>query len=167
MTDLRENGVPLRSYREKVALIHLLTTLGLYLPYFAFAWRALPSLDGTGFGSSVLALHLLLIPVVVLQVLLVPLGLAAFWLTGQRAAQEPADERDQAIEARAVRAAYITVVGLGFGAVYVALPLSLSGALPAGLAGSPAALLLGGLTAFVLAEAVRFGVQLHGYRRGY
>ena len=32
---------------------------------------------------------------------------------------------------------------------------------------APAALLLGGLTTFVIAETVRFGVQLHGYRRGF
>lgn len=170
MMTLREETAP-RSYREKLAWINLTTTLVLYVPFFIFAWRGLGALEPGAAMGGIIALHALLLPMVILQALLIGLGQAAFWLTGQRAAQEPADERDRAIDARATRAAYVSVVvvaGVGF---YTLLPFVLSGqpllGLPPGVMFSPTALLLLGFTAFVAAEVVRFGVQAVGHRRGF
>lgn len=173
MVNPPKNETPPRSFREKVAWISLLTTLLLYAPYFLVSWRWLASLDPGRLGAwaGVFTVQLLLVPVVVLQVLLIPLGLTAFWLTGQRAGQAPADERDRAIATRATRAAYLTLIVLTFVAFYMLLPFALSGrpllGLPPEVAFSPAALLLLGFMDFVTAEVVRFGVQACGYRRGF
>ncbi len=171
MMTLRENETAPRSFREKVAWINLLTTVLLYMPYFVGAWRWLASGGPDGTLGILLTLHLWLLPVIIAQVVLIPLGLAAFWLTGQRAGQEGADERDRAIDARAARAAYLTLIVLAGVAFYTLLPFVLSGnallGLPSGVMFSPTSLLLLGFMAFVVAETVRFGVQALGYRRGF
>lgn len=171
MTAFRKDETTPRSFREKVAWINLSTTLVLYVPAFVLAWRWLASsgLDGTVGG--LLGLHLGLLPVIILQVILIPLGLGAFWLTGQRAGEEQADERDRTIDARASRAAYLSLIvlmGVGF---YTLLPFALSGhaflGLPPGVIFSPVSLVLLGFMAFVTAETVRFGVQAFNYRRSF
>ncbi|OLV15715.1 DUF2178 domain-containing protein [Deinococcus marmoris] len=171
MTAFRKDETTPRSFREKVAWVNFLTTLVLYVPAFVIAWRWLASggLDGT--ASGLLSLHLGFLPVIILQVILIPLGLAAFWLTGQRAGEEQADERDRTIEARASRAAYLSLIvlmGVGF---YTLLPFALSDhaflGLPPGGIFSPVSLVLLGFMAFVTAENVRFGVQAFSYRRGF
>ncbi|CAM3626306.1 hypothetical protein DEFR109230_05770 [Deinococcus frigens] len=160
-----------RSFREKVAWISLSTTLVLYVPFFVFAWRWLAVLGPETTVGGIVTLHLMLLPVVILQVLLIGLGLAAFWLTGQRASQERADERDWAIDARATRAAYLSLIVLAGVGFYTLLPFMLSGNASLGLSTavmfSPTSLLLLGFMAFVTAEVVRFSVQAIGYRRGF
>lgn len=144
-----------RSYREKVAWISLMTTALLYVPYFVIIsrWWA----QGTMLWPQVLVL---LAGVAVLHAVLLPLGLLAWWLLGQRAADLPADERDRAIDASATRAAYFTLIAGGF-----TLPFALL-SFQAGTLAQPAVLLQGFFFCFVLAEVVRFARQVLGYRRG-
>lgn len=146
------------SYGEKVAWVSLLVTLVLYVPFFVYAFRWLAHAQGT---IQPLGLLPVMIGVVVLQAVLMPLGLLAWWLTGQRAPQEKADERDRSIDARATRAAYITLITAGFFLVF-SLPFRPEPGLQ-----STWALMTGGLFCFVLAEVVRFAMQIVGYRRGY
>lgn len=146
------------SYSEKVAWVSLLSTLVLYVPFFVYAFRWLAQSSGAVQPFGLLPA---VIVVIVLHAILMPLGLLAWWVAGQRAPQERADERDQAIEARATRAASLTIITVGFFLVF-SLPFFPQPGLQ-----TVWAVLAGGLLCFVLAEVMRFSVQVIGYRRGF
>ena len=146
--------------REKTAWLCLVTTIAVYVPYFAYVCRLLG-----GGGFRLWAVLGALLVVIVIQSMLA--GVAAVLLTF-RQRDEPRDERDAAIEARAYRSAYFVIAGL-CSTLAISLP---------GLVASPGiahggdrgfTLLLASqvlLLCFVLAEATRYFTLAIGYRRG-
>ena len=144
--------------REKTAWVCLVTTVAVYVPYFVYVYRLLGGGDfrlWPVFGA--------LFFVIIIQAVLA--GVVTVLLT-LRQRDEPKDERDAAVEARAFRCAYLVIA---------ALSCTLAMGMP-GLLASPElahgdrsfALLLASqvlLLCFVLAEATRYFTLAVGYRR--
>jgi hypothetical protein len=148
------------SFREKSAWICLITTVVVFVPYFAYVFLLFAHRD-LSVGSYVGAF----IAAVVWQVVL---NVGAQIAVSIRSGPEPKDERDVAIEAKAYRNAYIALVSLGWSVPFFSLPFSAA----LGQTGLPlvkACLVLTSqflLLSFVVAEALKYLTQVVCYRRG-
>ena len=147
------------SFREKTAWACLLSTVAVYLPYFTYVfWLAV-------WGELTIGLALsAFIGAVVIQVAIqIGFGVGiAIWTK-----QEPKDERDRAIDNRAVRIAYYVLVTSCFvaiphiyGLVLIVNPHEIVTVFTVPIF---CQLLL---FCFVIAEVTRFTVQVIGYRKG-
>ena len=148
------------SRRERCAWVQFVSTLAVYIPYFAYV-AVLISRGGLEVSSMIWPL----VGAVALQIALTIVAGIVFIRPARR---EPKDERDRALEGRSLRAAYWVLAVAGFALLGVApvcwgfvLVQHASPLLMLMLAGQ------GFLLCFVLAEAVRFGVLAMGYRRGF
>lgn len=142
------------SFREKSAWACLVCTLVVFVPYFVFVAGLVQRGE-----LSLLRVLVAFVAAVICQAGLAGLYHAAIAL---RTREEPADERDRAIEGRSVRAAYWVLL-TGVMVLVLGVPM-LGGLVP----GSDSGLLVGqiALLCVVVAESVHFGVQAAGYRRG-
>jgi hypothetical protein len=147
------------SYGERSAWARLVTTLAVYLPYFAYIANSIGSGEfsiGAVMEAFILAVICSIVLIIVVHAILVI-----------RFGREQRDERDTAIDARSLKVAYFFLVSIFFTALCgIAVPLALAttaevSALPGFLLASQVMLLC-----FVLAEMVRFTTQIVGYRRG-
>lgn len=148
------------SLREKSAWICLITTVVVFVPYFTYVFRLFGRHDhsvGSYIGAFVAAVFWQII-----------LNAGAQIYITIRGGEQPKDERDVAIEAKAYRNAYIALVSLVWTVPFVSLPVSAA----TGQLGVP--LLMGQLLlvsqlvllSFVLAEVAKYLTQVVGYRRG-
>ncbi len=152
MTPSHLESAPQRPVQEKTAWMSLLTTLALYVPYFAFVWPEL--LAGTATIGPALVL------LIVVQAVLLPLSLWVWRRLEGGPEGALTDERDRAIALRATRTSYVVLAGLGFTWGSVLL-------LPGGAAlAVPGTLLHVALLSFVLAEVAGNIVSLWSYHRG-
>jgi hypothetical protein len=147
------------SFRYRVAWVCLLATLAVFVPYFWVAFGL--AAGGRLYPGAALGL---LIAASVAAVLLygVPVALLAAWARDERE-----DERDRAIAARATRVAYFVLLASLF---LMAMGLVALGSSGGGSAERPwftpalGAQLV--LLPFVIAELVRFAVEVAGHARG-
>ncbi len=160
-SDLPSNDVSAASMtmREKIAWISLVSTVVVYVPYFTYVCRL--ALRQELFGWYVCAAF---IGAVFAQSAVM---IAAYFACAFRQRNEPKDERDAAVEARAFRHAYGVLVASGF-ALTIAVGLFFVMPVPRTGDRQFAALLIAQLVLLccVLAEAVRFLSLALGYRRG-
>lgn len=147
------------SFREKTAWACLLSTVAVYVPYFTYVfWLAV-------WGELTIGLGLLaFIGAVVIQVAIqICFGVGiAIWTK-----QEPKDERDLAIDNRAVRIGYYVLVTscfvanpLFYGLVHMVNPREIATVFTLPIL---CQLLL---FCFVVAEVTRFTVRVICYRKG-
>ncbi len=148
------------SLREKSAWICLVTTGVVFVPYFVFVFRLFGQQDHS------LASYIGAFVVAVFWQIILNVG-AQIYVT-IRGGEEPKDERDVAIEAKAYRNAYLVLVSLAWTVPFVALPV-------AAAMGQPVIPLSKGpllfisqllLLSFVLAEMAKYLTQVICYRRG-
>ena len=145
------------SFREKSAWASLAVMFVVYVPYFVYVFRLFGRgelkggvLLGQFIGAVVFQVFLLIIVHIVIAI---------------QSRQQQADERDQAIETRSYKIAYIVLISCFFvllpGAIL--LVFALNPALVSGLVGLPflSQLLL---LCFVTAEAMKYGAQIVCYR---
>lgn len=139
------------SHREKVAWLSLLAMALTFGPYFLLTALAplpeSPLASPHGLGRFAVT--------AVAQMLLLGGGHLLLRLRAPQEARVPADERDRAIERRAMRAAYYVLI-TGMIVVGVVMPFERSGW----------ALVNAALAGIVLAEVVHYGVAVWSYRRG-
>jgi len=140
------------SFREKIAWSCLLSTLVVFVPYF---WHV-AGLHASG-GLRLPVIIPALLAAIVFQALI---NTAATVIIALRSGAEPVDERDAAIESRAFRYAYSILSVTLVVAIGVAMFSPLSWDVTLAVASQVA------LACFVLAEAVKYGTQVVGYRRG-
>jgi hypothetical protein len=159
LTDLFHPKEIAMSFREKIAWSCLLSTLAVYLPYFTF----ILSLAITGelsFGHALGAFILAVIAQIVIQSAFA-IGIAI------RNKEVPADERDRAIDNRAVKIAYCVLVASCFVTIpHVYIYVLIAKPLWIETISVAAVLCQVLLFCFVLAEVTRFSMQAIGYRRG-
>jgi len=144
------------SFREKSAWICLVTTVLVFVPYFAFVFVSF-SPRGNSLRSSIGAF----VAAICWQILL---NVGAHIAIGIRAGREPKDERDVAIEAKAYRNAYLVLVGLAWTVPFVSMPIA--GALGQGGLTFVVLTIQLLLLSFIVAEAARYLSQIIFYRRG-
>ncbi len=145
--------------REKLAWVCLITTVLVWTPYFVF--MALLLGRGALNPGAVIAAFVL---AVVLSTAFAIAGAIGVSLFGK---QEPKDERDAAIDARALKVAHYLLAGLSFTAVGGVFVLAISrGATPSGDLLSATLMSQAWLLCFVASEVVYYGLQVLGYRRG-
>ena len=150
------------SFREKSAWITLVIQLVVFVPYFQQVFGPL------GRGEMRIGLANLLSAFIAMVVLQVVLSVIFHVALALHAREEPADERDKAIEAKSTHVAYYVLVTgcfvAGFG-MFVLAALSSSPALASSL---QAYLLMSQVLLFcvVLAETAQYVTQIVGYRRG-
>lgn len=138
------------SFREKSSWACLLSTIAIWIPYFVYVF--------SGFAREGFKAHPSLPALVAATVLSVLLNLAAHLVIAIRARQEKKDERDLAIESRALRNAYyVLLVSV---ALVVFCPWPWDQLLSLGLIVQVL------LAFFVAAETTRFLTQAVCYRRG-
>lgn len=135
------------SFREKLAWICLVTTILVFVPYFAYVFWLFAA------GEPKLGVVLqAFVTAVVIQIVLsvvANIAIAAF-----RARVEPPDERDRAIDLRSLKISYYVLavsVFLAIGYVLVYSPLFISQMM---------------LLCFVAAEVARYSTQAVCYRTG-
>ncbi len=139
------------SHRERVAWLYLSAMSVSYGPYFALMAlqppaAPLPDLRTMGaFGVTV-----------IVQVVVLGLGHAWLALVRPTEAREAADERDHAVELRAVRAAYVVLI-IGMMLVGIVMPFASSGW----------TLINAAIGAIVVAEVTHYGLAVWSYRRGW
>lgn len=139
------------SYREKVAWLSLLGMVVAYGPYFVMTAHQpppngdLPNVEQlVRFGVTAVAYMLIL-------------GVGHLVLRLRSPGDHgPADERDRAIERRAMQVAYYVLIA-GMIVVGVVMPFDNSGW----------AIVNAALAAIVVAEVVHYGVAVWSYRRGW
>lgn len=146
------------SFREKTAWVCLISTIAVYVPYFAHVYR----LFDRGELTAGTALSLF-IGAVVAQTLLGIASGAAIAIVGSR--QAPRDERDAAIGCRSYRNAYLILVSACFSAVVGVVALTLAPASSARRL-EPVAIAQVLFLCGVVAEAGRYLTQAVSYRRG-
>ncbi len=146
------------SYREKTAWACLITTLLVWVPYFAYVIQLLRRHELT--GGEILGAF---IGAVVVQIVLQIMAGIAIAI---RSKQEPKDERDQAIEAKSSRYAYFVLGACVFVAPWVVAPIVMAGEGDFAQLLTPIAISQMVLFCFVVAETVRFAIQVVCYRRG-
>ena len=151
------------SFREKMAWVSLLATLGVWGFYF---WELLGAGGDAPLGGAA-AMALFVRCVVLVVVIEVGVAVVAPAVFG-REAEAPADEREQLVELKATRAAYVLLTVLAV-CLVVAAP-ALAGAAPylfadplgdAALAASNGLLL-----AVLLSGLLKSAWQIVGYRLG-
>lgn len=136
------------SFREKSAWISFLTILGVFIPFFWNSYRQFTGAIST--RDSVSTAFLLLGAFVAIEIVL-HLVLA---IRAPREARSPRDERERLIDLRATR--------VGF---YVLLVGAMSAVGAVHLTRSAWAISQVALLAVVVAELVRFGIQIVLFRR--
>jgi uncharacterized membrane protein len=136
------------SFREKSSWISLLSLLGVFVPFFWNSYRQFTGqLDA---GSAVGVAFVLLALFVLLEIVLH----AAIAIQSPREAQTPKDERERLIEMRATRIAF-----------HVLITGALAGVAVIHLRNSAWLMQQVVLFAIVLAEVVKFGLQVALYRQ--
>ncbi len=147
------------SFREKTAWVGLVSTLLVFVPYFLYVFGLAAKGDlnpGLVAGAFV---ALVLFSTV--------LGIASGILVAVTSKDEPKDERDAAIDARAYRFAYLVLAALCFTAVGAVSVLTLvRPALPSARVLAPMFIGQVFLLCFVTAESIRYLTQALAYRRG-
>lgn len=135
-------------FREKIAWIALLGILIAVGVYFGILWVHSRHPDHGYFVG-------LFLEIVILQVIISMIATIAVAITSAPDAGLPRDERDRLIERLAAGQAYYPLlVGVILAAVTVHFGISIFGMLNLLLA------------VIMLAEALRFGLQISAYRRG-
>jgi uncharacterized BrkB/YihY/UPF0761 family membrane protein len=139
------------AFREKIAWLTLTTMLVAYGAYFGIIG---PS---AGFGERRLVdIVWSFGPIAAVHGIAVAVGAIALAIAAGREANAPADERDRAIERRAANIAYYLLL-VGMILIGVVMPFS-----------EPSwKIVNAALAAIVVAEAVRHGIVLLSYRRGW
>ena len=136
------------SFREKSAWISLVLLLVVFIPFF---WNSYRQLAGQIDASSAVGTAFILLAAFVLLEIVMH---AAIAIQSPRDARAPRDEREHLIEMRATRVAFhVLVVG------------ALTGVGMQHVRNSPWLIAQVVLLAIVVAEAVRFGLQVVLYRR--
>jgi polyferredoxin len=147
------------SFREKSAWVCFISTLVVWIPYFAYVIQ----LFGRGelFAGPIVAAF---IGAVIFQTVL---GIVAFIVIAIRSREEPKDERDLAIESKAYKNAYFVLVVCIFAVGWIIIPPALAaGREIAAQLLTPVAISQMVLFCFVAAETTRFATQVVSYRRG-
>lgn len=144
------------SFRERVAWVFLTTTVLIFGPYFVHIGVLFA--EDRLIGGEVLGTFIGATVVLTLLSILAGLALAFF-------RQEPKDERDTAIDLKAIRNAYYVFAGLTMTAI---LAVMCGTVLPTGPAWWAQPVLVGQvlLFSFVVAEVVHFATVVVCYRRG-
>lgn len=138
------------AFREKIAWVSLAGIVAAFLPYFVlvatYAGPApmAPLYSGTLFAAAAVGLAL----VVTVATILVA-------VVNRREAGAPADERDRGVARRASATAYAVLLP----ALFLAMATVFAG-------WSAAAIVNAVLGAVIVAELVRLGLEIAGYRRG-
>ena len=145
------------SFREKSAWACLLTTAGVYIPYFAY--MLILYIKGDLRVASVFPAF---VGTVVLQTILATALHVVFALQSR---QEKTDERDLAIESRSIKVSYYVLISSGF--LGIALVFTFLSKFPP-VRDASAAVLMSQilLLCFVGAEVTGYLVQVVCYRRG-
>ncbi len=153
-----ESDREITSFREKTAWACFLITLLVWVPYFAHVLQLFRHNELT--AGRVLGMF---IGAVVVQVAIQIVAAVAIAIHSK---EEPKDERDLAIEARAAKNAYFVLCSLVFMAGWIVWSVAAVGEEAAGLAITPLLISQLVLFCFILGETVRFGTQVVSYRRG-
>jgi hypothetical protein len=138
------------SYREKTAWLMLIAMAVSFGPYFTLVATRFPA------GGAMPDLRQLGLFAVAALVQLLILGIGQ-WYLGRSAPQDarlPPDERDQAIQRRAISAAYYVLIA-GMIVVGCVMPFNASGW----------AIINAALLMIVVAEGIHYGVVVVSYRR--
>lgn len=139
------------AFREKIAWLTLTTMLVAYAAYFAVLGPA-AQFGRTGLVNIAWSFGL----VAVAHAVAMGVGAAVIAIAAHREADAPADERDRTIARRGGTVGYFVLLA-GMVLVGVVMPFS-----------EPAWKIVNtALLAIVVAEAVRYGVILLSYRRGW
>jgi hypothetical protein len=139
------------TFNEKSRWIALVANLAGWSWYFMTVGRALAAgVPDTPF------LMTMLVPAIIVIVIVHIVGHATIAILKPKEAGAGMDERERAIAGRATRIAY-SVLSAG---LFVAIGVTL-GRWSAFVAVNAV------LLAFILAELVRYGVEIHAYRRGF
>jgi hypothetical protein len=141
------------SFREKGAWACLLTTVAVFVPYFAQIFRL--------FARDELKASSVITGFFIASIWQVLLNVVAQIVIATRSKQEPKDERDAAIESKSFRHAYWVFAFFVWPVIMVAPALTPTGHLLA-----PAFISQMLFLCFVLAEATRYLTQVICYRRG-
>lgn len=136
------------SFREKSAWISLVLLLGVFIPFF---WNSYRQLTGQIDPSSAVGTAFMLLAVFVLLEIVLQAALA---IRAPREAQAPTDERERLIEMRATRIAF-----------HVLLVGALAGVGMQHIRNSPWLIAQVVFLSIVVAEVVKFGLQVALYRR--
>ena len=147
------------SFREKSAWVCFITTLIVWIPYFAYVAQLFERGELTA-GPIIAAF----IGAVIFQT---ALGIVAFIVIAIRSREEPKDERDIAIESKAYKNAYVVLAfACIFAISWIIVYVVATGSEPAARLLTPTAISQMVLFCFVAAEATRYGTQAISYRRG-
>ena len=138
------------AFREKSAWLVLATMLAAYGLYFALILARHPA------GHDTLSMLWLFGGITLVQIIAVVVGATIISARTPREARARADERDRAIARRGAAAGYYVLM-VGMVLVGVVMPFADTGV----------RIINAALFALVLAEAVRQGVILSSYRRGW
>ena len=156
--ELPDSDTPGMCLREKSAWVCLVTTVAIYVPYFAYVFRLL--------HGGHLQSHTFFAAWIYAVVLQTGLSILAALLFMVRQRREPKDERDMVIEARSFRYAYGFLAVCCFLLVIIIPHFSLD---PLGrYVGHGSMLVLAAQTVllvFVVAEIVKYLTLAIGYRR--
>ena len=137
-------------HREKVAWLSLVAMAIGFIPYYAYT-AVDPPTDVLPDMPRLSRLAAALIS----QAVVLGIGHLWLWVSNRRESRAPADERDKAIERRALGVAYYVLIA-GAVAVGCFLPFTESGW----------RIVNSAVGAVVLAEIVHYGVVVWSYRRG-
>ena len=151
------------SYREALAWACLATILFTYIPYFRHVYWLLSGAPRPGLAFPYGSLATVRWTIVE-QTILLAIATSAITLWRK---SENRDERDAVIEARAYRYAYLSFIGLVFILLFAGGTILGAFAIPSDHPGAVSCLLQFLLLSFVVAEIIRYCIQLVGYRRGY
>lgn len=136
------------SFREKSAWISLVLLLAVFIPFF---WNSYRQLSGQIDASSAVGTAFMLLVAFVLLEIVLHIAIA---IQSPRDARAPKDERERLIEMRATRVAFhVLIVGAlaGVGTIHLRNSVWLMAQVV--------------MLAVVLAEVVRFGLQVAMYRQ--
>lgn len=140
---------PMMPYREKVGWLSLAAMAVAFIPYFALTAAAKQSSPMPNLHQLWLFLFAVIVQVVVLGI-----GHAVFFLGTPRDAKMPPDERDLTIQRQSMSAAYYVLIA-GTIMVGCVLPFTSTGW----------KLVNGAIFTIVAAEIVHYGVVVFSYRR--
>lgn len=149
-----KSEIPVMSFRERSAWISLVITPLIWGAYF---WRIWPDVVDDGALSLETAGMFVgtVILLVIVQIVLATVMATVAAAMNRRSEEQPMDERDQLIDLKAIRVAFYALS---------ALLIAVSGLWIYGM--SPLVMANGILAAMVVAETLRAGSVVLGYRRG-
>lgn len=142
------------SFREKSAWICLVSTVAVFAPYFGYVFKLFAK------GENTVAVYVVaFVGAVICQIMI---NIVAQSWVAIRTKQEPKDERDVAVEAKAYRNAYLVLIGLAWTVVFVPPPALVS------MSKLSTPLFMGQLLllCFIVAEATKYLTLVVCYRRG-